>query len=248
MPNLRTDILEQREQILEWIEQGQSKAFICKQFHCKPETLNSYLEKMGIYYEGNQGGKGIKVDNKYMDAITYANKESGVKSHILKQKLIRDGIKEHRCERCGLTTWNNQPIPLELHHKDGDHYNNNLDNLEILCPNCHSQENNNSGAGTNYNKQKEQKEEKPRVKYYCTECGVELTAERKTGLCMSCYKKSLRVAERPEPKQLAHEIVTTSFVAVGRKYGVSDNAIRKWCDEYQMPRKKEELKKWLEKN
>ena len=44
---------------------------------------------------------------------------------------------------------------------------------------------------------------------------------------------------------LAKEIVASSFLAVGRKYGVSDNAIRKWCKAYDIPTKKDELKKWL---
>jgi hypothetical protein len=42
--------------------------------------------------------------------------------------------------------WNDKPIPLELHHKDGDHFNNELSNLQILCPNCHAQQSNNSGS------------------------------------------------------------------------------------------------------
>ena len=54
----RNDILERREEILLWISQNQSKAFMCRQLNCKPETLNSYLEKMGIVYEGNKGSKG----------------------------------------------------------------------------------------------------------------------------------------------------------------------------------------------
>lgn len=41
-----------------------------------------------------------------------------------------------------LTEWNGKPIPLELHHKDGNHYNNDLTNLEVLCPNCHAQTDN----------------------------------------------------------------------------------------------------------
>ena len=61
---IRTDILDSKEQILEWISQNQSKAFICSQFKCKPSTLESYLRKMGIHYLGNQGGKGIKTDPK----------------------------------------------------------------------------------------------------------------------------------------------------------------------------------------
>ena len=55
----RTDILEKEALIRKWIEEGQSKAFIAKQLNCKPETLNRYLEKMGIKYEGNQSGKGM---------------------------------------------------------------------------------------------------------------------------------------------------------------------------------------------
>ena len=56
---MRTDILEQKDQILSWIEEGQSKAFMARQLHCKQETLNNYLIKMGIEYSGNQSGKGI---------------------------------------------------------------------------------------------------------------------------------------------------------------------------------------------
>jgi 5-methylcytosine-specific restriction endonuclease McrA len=44
----------------------------------------------------------------------------------------------HKCESCGNTEWFNQPIKLEIHHIDGDRTNNNLENLQLLCPNCHS--------------------------------------------------------------------------------------------------------------
>ena len=77
----------------------------------------------------------------------YAKGEN-VKSHILKLKLIKDGIKEEKCELCGLTEWQGVKIPLELHHKDGDHFNNEISNLQILCPNCHAIQGNNSGANT----------------------------------------------------------------------------------------------------
>ena len=48
----------------------------------------------------------------------------------------------YKCERCGLSDWKNKPITLQLHHIDGDRKNNDLNNLEILCPNCHSQTDN----------------------------------------------------------------------------------------------------------
>lgn len=145
MPKLRTDILERKEEILQWIKTNQSKAFMCRELKCKPETLNSYLKKMEIEYTGNQGGKGIKTSNQYKTAEEYAQ-GTVVKSHILKLKLIRDGVKEEKCELCGLAEWQGVKIPLELHHKDGDHFNNEIENLQILCPNCHAIQNGNSGA------------------------------------------------------------------------------------------------------
>jgi len=56
----------------------------------------------------------------------------------LKRRLICAGLKPHRCERCGLTEWLGQPVPLELHHLDGDRTNNVVTNLELVCPNCHA--------------------------------------------------------------------------------------------------------------
>ena len=141
----RTDILERKEDILKWISESKSKAFICKELRCKPETLNFYLDKMGIKYAGNQGGKGIKTDPSYLTAEQYIH-STCVKSHVLKIKLIRDGIKENKCEICGVSIWQGVQLPLELHHKDGNHFNNNFDNLQILCPNCHSIQEGNAGA------------------------------------------------------------------------------------------------------
>lgn len=56
----------------------------------------------------------------------------------LRNRLIREGLKEYQCEQCGNVEWMGQPIPLELHHKDGNRRNNLLENLELLCPNCHA--------------------------------------------------------------------------------------------------------------
>lgn len=65
---MRTDILEQKEQILKWIEEKQTKAFMCQQLHCKPETLNSYMEKMGIQYKGQPSKKGHNLGQGYLTA------------------------------------------------------------------------------------------------------------------------------------------------------------------------------------
>ena len=57
----------------------------------------------------------------------------------LKRRLLAEGLKENRCELFGISEWQRRPPAMQLHHKDGDGTNNELDNLELLCPNCHSQ-------------------------------------------------------------------------------------------------------------
>jgi hypothetical protein len=59
-------------------------------------------------------------------------------TYRLKRRLLAEGWKSRACEQCGRTEWLGHPIPLELHHKDGDRTNNCLDNLELACPNCHA--------------------------------------------------------------------------------------------------------------
>jgi hypothetical protein len=64
----------------------------------------------------------------------------------LKSRLLKEELKEHRCERCGNTHWFGELIPLELHHMDGDRTNNALENIELLCPNCHALTDNYRGS------------------------------------------------------------------------------------------------------
>jgi hypothetical protein len=60
------------------------------------------------------------------------------RQHV-KARLLMAGLKEERCESCGLVDWHGQPLSLELHHINGDGEDNRLENLRLLCPNCHSQ-------------------------------------------------------------------------------------------------------------
>ena len=126
---MRTDILERKEEILEWINENKSKAYISKELKCKQETLNKYLIQMGIEYKGNQSGKGMTKNYKNKWTLEeYLQNSSDIQTNKVKKKILEEGIKEHKCECCGLTTWLNQPIPLELHHIDGDRTNNKIEN------------------------------------------------------------------------------------------------------------------------
>lgn len=153
-------------------------------------------------------------------------------SNKLRKRLINEGIKEHKCECCGLNEWLGEPIPLELDHIDGDHYNNSLENLKILCPNCHAKTptyrgKNKKSKISQTTKNKNQILKTKKI-YKCHSCGIELKSKCKTGLCLSCHSKMQRKVERPSKEQLLKEVNESSYLAVGRKYGVSDNTIRKW--------------------
>lgn len=65
--------------------------------------------------------------------------------HNVKLRLLSSGLKTARCEQCGLTEWRGGPLPLALHHVNGDRNDHRLENLELLCGNCHSQTDNFSG-------------------------------------------------------------------------------------------------------
>lgn len=57
----------------------------------------------------------------------------------LKERLVQEGLKEYKCECCGISEWMGKPISLQLHHLNGVHNDNRINNLQLLCPNCHSQ-------------------------------------------------------------------------------------------------------------
>jgi 5-methylcytosine-specific restriction endonuclease McrA len=68
--------------------------------------------------------------------------------HNLKLRMLSTGLKEDRCECCGLSSWRELPISLALHHVNGDRLDNRLENLQLLCPNCHSQTENFAGRAS----------------------------------------------------------------------------------------------------
>ena len=137
---MRTDLLEKKEQILQWVAENRSKAYMARELNCNPKTINPLLKRLGIEYSGNQSGKGIsKIRDDYMPLLEYLIQSENIQSNKVRIKLLKEGYKKHQCEICGLTQWMEQPIPLELHHRDGNRYNNTIENFQLLCPNCHAQ-------------------------------------------------------------------------------------------------------------
>lgn len=134
-----------KEQLESIVKFSKSWNEVCVKLGLLPKGgSQSYIKKIAVQFEidfthfpGQSHNKG-KTSSKRTTAEDYLKSSQSVTSHRLKSKLIRDGLKKEKCELCGLSEWYGEKLPVELDHKDGDHSNNELNNLQILCPNCHS--------------------------------------------------------------------------------------------------------------
>jgi hypothetical protein len=151
----------------------------------------------------------------------------------LKRRLLHEGLKQRRCEECGQgEMWRGARIALVLDHVNGVWNDNRLENLRILCPNCNATLDTHCGR----------KNRRKLVDRECAYCGEAfLPKSRRQRFCSRpCGVRhnapALRLVERPPYEQLIAELAASSYLAVGRKYGVSDNAIRKWVRAYERER------------
>lgn len=145
--NIRRDVENAKEDVLQMICENKSKRFIYSRLKCKAETLERYLAIWGIKYIGRQGWQKGQISLNKKSYNWYLENKKPIGSHKLKCKLFEEGIKEKICEVCYGIEWNKKPIPLELHHIDGDDENIKLENLQIICPNCHALTDNHAGKG-----------------------------------------------------------------------------------------------------
>jgi len=143
----------------------------------------------------------------------------------LKERLYDEGLKERICEKCGQDeNWNGEKMSLILDHINGDNTDNRLINLRIVCPNC------NATLPTHGGKNKKQYTIQKKEISYCV-CGNK--KEKKANYCKKCSEIQQRKVKRPPYNQLIKEIEDLGYSGTGRKYDVSDNAIRKWIKYYK---------------
>jgi len=136
------------------------------------------------------------------------------RGHI-KKRLLKEGILKHTCDICGFEgIWNGKPINMILDHINGIPNDHRLKNIRMVCPMCNSQ------LSTHCGKHKKKK-------YFCKECGKGITKYSKSKLCKICSGKNQERANYPPHEELKRLVEENGYCAVGRMFGVSDNAIRK---------------------
>ena len=126
-------------------------------------------------------------------------------------------------------------MTLILDHINGENHDDRLENLRWVCPNCNQQLPTTGGRN-----QKRRKKH-----YYCVDCGKEIS--RGCIRCKYCNGKSKIVSEENMPidrNKLKEFIFTIPFTKIGKMFGVTDNAIRKWCKKFNLPFKKEDIIKY----
>ena len=104
-------------------------------------VFDKRVEKLNLdisHFTGQGWNKGQTIGPKRPIEDYLSNKYS-ITSNKLRRRLIHEEYFEQKCYKCGNTEWNGEPIPLELEHINGNHQDNSLENLTILCPNCHAQ-------------------------------------------------------------------------------------------------------------
>lgn len=159
---------------------------------------------------------------------------STYKRTTLKKRLYGAGLKARRCELCGQgEEWRGSRMSLILDHINGVPNDNRLKNLRIVCPNCAATLDThcgrkNRGPERSCARCGQSFLPRSRVQRYCSaECGSRHDLRKRSP------KPERRKVPRPSYEQLKVEIATMSIVAIGRKYGVSDNAVRKWLRAYE---------------
>jgi len=205
------------EEFTKIYNQSKSYSDVCKHFGLRAQGSNykiikKWAEKFGltkIIYNYADGLRKIRKISAPLSEILVEN--SKTQSRDLKMRLLKEKILKNECFECGLPNkWNGKPITLQLDHINGICNDNRLENLRILCPNCHTQTETHSGK---------------RLKkvYICPSCNNEYAGYGAT--CPSCLEHPKKISW-PDVKSLLKRLDETSYVQLGKELGVSDNAIR----------------------
>ncbi len=193
-------------------------------------------------------GANLKRKARPLSEVLVAGSTYG-RQHV-KRRLLAEGLKEPRCELCGQgEVWRGRPMSMILDHVNGVRDDHRLENRRMVCPNCAATLETHCGRRNRIERAKRsclhcRKEFVPsyaKQRYCSRPCGVRWDRSacgKRTGR-RGVPTLDSRKVERPPYSRLVAEIEATGYRAVGRKYGVSDNAVRKWVRFYEKERERE---------
>lgn len=235
--------LEYEQIIINFIKDSNNINQVCKKLNIRPTNVN-YLKINKIIDKYN-----LNIDHFCLD-LTKNNKlytfdeifckNSLYKSYsLLKNKLIKLKIKEHKCEKCNNAEWLNEPIPLELHHIDGIKTNLEIDNLQLLCPNCHAQTDNYTGKNV--------KNSLPKINGKELNKCINCNKETKNKLfCSKECQNTFNLSKLPTKEEIINKFKELkTYTAVSKFYKISDKGLVKWCAKLNLPEKRKEMDSYL---
>lgn len=156
------------------------------------------------------------------EVLVYHSDGTRQRAVILVRALLERG-RLYKCFVCGLREWRGKKLILEIEHKDGEFQNDCEENIEFICPNCHSQT-------PTFCRIKGARLLKPKkIKY-----GRKVKHPSSDGYWRTRDKIGQRKVVRPTPVELQALLQTLPMTKIGDKFGVSDNAVRKWIKRYGM--------------
>lgn len=217
------------EQLQEALAQAQSLREVLVKLNLSPQgsnykTIRIHIERLKLpcgHIKGQSWSRGQArphTRGRSLDQILVEN-STCLNTSYLKFRLVKTGLLQNTCSSCGISEWRGKALSLHLDHINGNNRDNRIENLRLLCPNCHSLTPTYCGRNT------------AKVTPGCKRCGTPIASSR----AKHCAKCTV-IGRPPTPTkikwppvdEIQDRVGKNGYLQTARELGVSDNAVRKY--------------------